>query len=97
MTTTLHTRTVKLDHEQFEIGYNHPINGIYHIFSASPYFQQLFGQGDLRLPLADYVDDRTAGAYGPVVFPATEEDFVLQAIARAVLGSPEERANMVLG
>ncbi len=94
MMQTLHNRTVRLEGRQFIIGYNNPVNGIYHIFSASDYFRQLFGQDDLRLPLADYLDDRTAGAYGPVVFPATETDFVLQAIARAVLGTPEERARL---
>ena len=94
MMQTLHTRTVRLEHRQFEIGYNTPVNGIYHIYSSADYFLELFGQGELRLPLADYVEDRRAGAYGPVVFPATETDFVLQAMARAVLGSPEEQAQL---
>lgn len=77
---------VQLDHELLELEYEADGAGIYLIRSVTPYFLHVFSQDEIRIKLADFLDDRTAGDYGPVIFPATEMDFVLQAIARKLLG-----------
>ncbi len=82
------TTTIALDHERFVIGYEEGAGGIYRIWSEADYFRRVFEQPEIRVRLGDYKDERRAGDYGPTVFPATEADFVLQAIARAILCEP---------
>ncbi|GAO44872.1 hypothetical protein [Flavihumibacter petaseus] len=84
----MHYNTLKLDHETIRFGHDVLPGEIYHIWSESPYFFQVFGQQEIRVKLGDYAEDRTAGEYGPVVFPSTELDFILQGMARLLLCEP---------
>jgi hypothetical protein len=81
----MHSTNIELGNIAFYVYYQQESEDIYQLKSDDPFFLETFGENAIRARLPEYLEEKTAGEYGPVVFPATPADFVLQAIARKIL------------
>jgi hypothetical protein len=81
----MHSANIDHGNITFYIYYQQEADNLYLVKSDDPFFLETFGETEVRVPLSEFLEERTAGEYGPVIFPATPAEFALQAIARKIL------------